>query len=243
MPDPRTPPDPAVLAVARQAVALVQDGARVGLGTGSRCERLRRRAGRTRSRGPGSSGRRPRRRPRGERGPSGISMIEARRGCRPRSHRRQRRKVAQPRSGEGLGRRSCAAHVAASSRRQVILVESPEARRSARPAPASVESHPAGAWTPRSCARSASRPPSVPALTAPFHTDRQPDARLRPTAPLADGAAAAPPGPPSPLPGVVDRPVPRHPPSRCPSRTRNGRVRSGRGRVPSMEAISAATSR
>ena len=34
MPDPRTAPDPAVLAVARQAVALVQDGARVGLGTG-----------------------------------------------------------------------------------------------------------------------------------------------------------------------------------------------------------------
>jgi len=34
MPDPRTAPDPAVLAVARQAVALVQDGARLGLGTG-----------------------------------------------------------------------------------------------------------------------------------------------------------------------------------------------------------------
>ncbi len=32
MPDPRIAPDPAVLAVARQAVALVRDGARVGLG-------------------------------------------------------------------------------------------------------------------------------------------------------------------------------------------------------------------
>ncbi len=34
MPDPHAPPDPAVLAVARRAAALVGDGARVGLGTG-----------------------------------------------------------------------------------------------------------------------------------------------------------------------------------------------------------------
>ena len=34
MPDPRTAPDPAVLAVARRAVELVADGAKVGLGTG-----------------------------------------------------------------------------------------------------------------------------------------------------------------------------------------------------------------
>jgi ribose 5-phosphate isomerase A len=51
MPPPPGPPDPAVLAVARQAAVLVTDGARVGLGTG-RAARIRRRARHARSPGP-----------------------------------------------------------------------------------------------------------------------------------------------------------------------------------------------
>ena len=106
MPDPRIAPiPPCSPSPGRRSRSFRTEPGRSG--NRPRCERIRRRAGRTRSRG--AAHRRDRDLGGDREASAGPRHLDdrARRGRRPRSHRRRRgRGGAQPRSGEGLGRRA-----------------------------------------------------------------------------------------------------------------------------------------